>query len=144
MALVDSGSELTIISKSICHKLGFKVIPERGRMHGAFAGMTTPRIGHTMQHLAIGNVPIETKLEVAELQQGVVDMILGADLFQSFGIYVAGVPCAWPGQDGADDPVVLTAEEERLARAYIPDDVEEVPPAEKQLVMDSLAAIRSA
>lgn len=93
-AIADCGSMVSCISPAEVKRLQLEIRPAEGRLGMAKAGLAVPRLGTVCVELAIGTHRHVVSLEVLDTGE---PLLLGLDLFPTFGIRVEGIPTSFPG-----------------------------------------------
>lgn len=118
-ALVDTGSEITIISTHIVRRLRLPITPVGGTLR-SFTGRRVPRIGTSIVRVRCGTADVTILAEVANLSN-TLPMIFGMDYMQDFGISLRGAPAAIPGQQADGGQFTPLTLDDRLSEP--PDEV---------------------
>ena len=107
-AVADCGSMVSCISPEQVRKLNLKINTETGNLTMAQKDMHVPRIGTVRVKLAIGSHRHEVTLEVLDIGE---PLLLGLDLFPTFGIRVEGIPVDFPGAEKLRDALHLLSDD---------------------------------
>ncbi len=109
MALVDSGAQITIVSKELVDLLKIPIVPLKGTATSAF-GSKAEKIGKVTLSVKWGKEVLSLEATVMNLGKTIGDLIVGTDNFKLLGILVTGLPCRWPDERSPDEDHVDISE----------------------------------
>ena len=144
-ALVDSGSDTTIIDSNLVQKLGLDVVSQTGMINLAGKGQSVSRSGYVIASLTIADKTFDKlRLEVMELSD--TPLLIGLDYFSLFGFSVEGIPTKFP--ERCQEPIVVEAPDPDLEEGTDPksfvdaqwQERDRLPPDEVKIIMDGIAA----
>ena len=141
-ALLDCGSELSIIDKKLVQSMNLPVYRQNGTIKLATVGHTQDRHGYVLVSIRIGDKTFDNvKLEVLNLNDS--SLLIGLDHWSLFGFRIEGIPCRFP-EDGIPDqkPSVGDLEEGTDPDSFVQSqwhDSDRLPPDDVKIVMDGIA-----
>ena len=143
-ALLDSGSEISIIDKKLVQSLNLPVYRQSGTIKLATAGQTSQRTGYVLVNIRISDKTFDNvKLEVLNLSDA--SLLIGLDHWSLFGFRIEGVPYRFP-EDGVPDqpPPGGILNEGTDPDSFVHSqwhDSDRLPPDQVKLIMDGIAAV---
>jgi transposase InsO family protein len=135
MAMIDTGSTLTLMSTAFCHQNKFIVTKSSGVLNGAFPGNATERIGFTCQDMVCGAAKYNIKFEIVVMHASLGDVLIGMDYFHVIGLSVANLPYQFPQPRAYEEANVCTYLESIFAHAYVPVDTSPISKEEMDMVL---------
>jgi hypothetical protein len=96
MATIDTGADVTIISRNLAQRLGIGIIKKNGKLRSIFKDEVKPRESVDMPiRIACGITQVTCKPDVLDLSENV-DLLIGTDILSLLGIGLVGIPSTFP------------------------------------------------